>query len=278
LDLPDKIQRIKGPFTYFCPIAATYELPIIVVLLSGLVSLLKGGRLSRVVLIASSAVAVPLMILWHRSLPADPWDTRLHMTSTMHIVFAAYVLVLGLAATFAYLKRGRRFPAFLAYWLWTSLLLYSYAGEKVPWLLMHVLVPTVLWTALLLGEFFKSERFRRIPAVYAVLLLIGSSCCSRRRSASASSMRRTPWSAWCTPRLRGHQEVGADDRRPRRADRHGAQPAHRDPGGIHLAYTPGTLRDYKDWFHPGGFASPARRSSWWTGKAEGLRQCPRAEL
>lgn len=169
----DRIQRMKDAFTYFCPIAIVYELPLLVILFSGLVALLRQRRLSKIVLIASSAVAIPLMLFWHRNLPTEPWDTWFHMTSTMHIVFALYLFALWFAATCNYLKDGRRFPAFLAYWSMMSVLLYSYAGEKVPWLLMHVLMPVVLWASLMLGEFLGSKRFRHRVNLYSALLGIG---------------------------------------------------------------------------------------------------------
>lgn len=169
----DKIQRMKGAFTYFCPLAIVYELPLLVILFSGLAALLRQRRLSRAVLIAGSAAAIPLMLFWHRSLPAEPWDTRLHMTSTLHVVFALYIFAILSAATCDYLKEGRRFPAFLAYWSMMSILIYSYAGEKVPWLLMHVLMPIILWAGLMLGEFLGSERFRRHGNLYSALLGLG---------------------------------------------------------------------------------------------------------
>ncbi|MCX6357594.1 MAG: TIGR03663 family protein, partial [Candidatus Aureabacteria bacterium] len=126
----DKIQRIKDAFTYFCPLAIVYELPLLVILFSGLAALLCRRRLSRIVLITSSIIAIPLLLIWHRDLPIDPWDTKLHMTSTIHIVFTVYMFALLFAAVCHYLKDQRPFPAFLAYWGMLSVLIYSYAGEK----------------------------------------------------------------------------------------------------------------------------------------------------
>ncbi len=167
------IQRIKGPFTYFCPLAAAYELPLLAVLFSGIASLLWRTAARRAVLVVSTAVAIPAMLLFNRGLPIEPWDKLFHMTETMHIFFAAYVFTIGMAATCSYLRDGRRFPAFLSYWAWMSVLLYSYAGEKVPWLLMHPLMPMALWTALVLDDFFRGGRFQRRAGLYAFLLAAG---------------------------------------------------------------------------------------------------------
>ncbi len=169
----DKIQRMKGGFTYFCPLAIVYELPLLAILFSGLVALLWQRRLSKIVLIVGSAVAIPLMLFWHQKLPTDPWDTRFHMTSTLHIVFALYLFAIWFAATCNYLRDGRRFPAFLAYWSMMSVLIYSYAGEKVPWLLIHILMPMILWASLILGEFLGSKRFRQHVYLYYVFLVMG---------------------------------------------------------------------------------------------------------
>jgi uncharacterized protein (TIGR03663 family) len=253
-----KIERIKGPFTYFCPIAATYELPILAIFFAGLVALLKRGRLSMVVLIMSSAVAIPLMLLWHQDLTMTFWDTKCHMISTIHIVFAVYVLTLGLAATCTYLKEGRRFPAFLAYWSWTSILLYSYAGEKVPWLIMHALLPIILWTGLLLGEFLESARFARRPAAYAVLLGIGLllllqaslRLCFVNEANPVECMVYTQTSVDIKKSIQTIADLAEESGK-----------GLNFPMGIQGESTwPYTwyLRDYKEWFHPGNFASPSK--------------------
>ena len=252
----DKIQRIKGAFTYFCPIAVTYELPLLVIVFSGIVALLKGRRLSRIMLIASSAIALPLIIFWHQKLPVVPWDSRFHMTSTMHVVFALYVFIIGLTATCHYLKDGRRFPAFLAYWSWTTLLIYSYAGEKVPWLLMHVLMPFILWASLFLDEFLRSDRFRRAAALYTVLMAVGLflflqasiRLCFFNEANPEERMVYTQTSEDITKSLKEISDI-----------------AERTGKGLNLpigvqgdATWPYTwyLRDYKRWFHPGAFTSP----------------------
>lgn len=254
----DKIQRIKGAFTYFCPIAIVYELPLLAILVSGIIALLKGKRLSRIILIVSSALAIPLMLFWRQTLPSDPWDTKFHMTNSMHIVFAIYVFAIGLTATCLYLAEGRRFPAFLAYWSWTSVLLYSYAGEKVPWLLMHVLIPVVLWASLFLGEFIGSERFKRMSAVYSVLIGAGLliflqaslRLCFVNEANPVETMVYTQTSVDITKSLKTiadfAESTGKGDKFPL-----GIQ------GDSTWPYT-WYLRDYKDWFHPGTFADASK--------------------
>ncbi|HQM52818.1 MAG TPA: TIGR03663 family protein [bacterium] len=253
----DKIQRIKGPFTYFCPIAATYELPLLAVLFAGVVATLRRHRLSLAVMAGSSAVALPLMCLWNRPLPVA-WDTLFHMTSTLHVVFALYVFALGMAATCTCLREGRRFAAFVSYWSWTSLLLYSYAGEKVPWLLMHVLMPMVLWAGVLLGDFFASERFRRNTNAYAALLGVGLllflqaslRLCFVNEANPVECMVYTQTSTDIQKTLRIINALAEETGK-------GLQLPIGIQGESTWPYT-WYLRDYKDWFHPGTFTAPSK--------------------
>jgi uncharacterized protein (TIGR03663 family) len=41
-------------------------------------------------------------------------------------------------------SEGRTFVSFLVYWLLTSLVIYSWAGEKMPWLAVHLALPLIL--------------------------------------------------------------------------------------------------------------------------------------
>jgi uncharacterized protein (TIGR03663 family) len=47
------------------------------------------------------------------------------------------------------------FPLFLAYWAISALVLFSWAGEKMPWLLLHVALPLVLLASLALERFVR---------------------------------------------------------------------------------------------------------------------------
>lgn len=49
-------------------------------------------------------------------------------------------------------KKPDRFKTFLIYWTLTSLVAYSYLGEKVPWLTIHILLPMILLASTTLNE------------------------------------------------------------------------------------------------------------------------------
>ena len=62
-------------------------------------------------------------------------------------------LALSLVALPRYVVRGGAFNRFLVVWAVGAVALYSYAGEKMPWLSLHVTLPLILLSARLLGEF-----------------------------------------------------------------------------------------------------------------------------
>ncbi|MFQ5826594.1 MAG: flippase activity-associated protein Agl23, partial [Dehalococcoidia bacterium] len=61
-------------------------------------------------------------------------------------------LILALAAVVYYARRLSPFSAFLVYWLVMSLLAYSVAGEKAPWLVLHIALPLILLGAKFGGD------------------------------------------------------------------------------------------------------------------------------
>lgn len=49
-------------------------------------------------------------------------------------------------------KRGDPFAGFLLWWIAGSLVLYAYAGEKMPWLTLHLLLPVILLAGKTAGD------------------------------------------------------------------------------------------------------------------------------
>jgi len=68
------------------------------------------------------------------------------------------IVIFGAAGFFHFLKIKREnasFFFFLCYWAFTSLLLYSYLQEKVPWLVVHIVLPFGILAGAYLGEIFS---------------------------------------------------------------------------------------------------------------------------
>ncbi|MDO8751206.1 MAG: TIGR03663 family protein [Dehalococcoidia bacterium] len=70
-------------------------------------------------------------------------------------------LLVGAAAAVYYLAKGDRFSVFLVYWAVGSFLLYSYASEKMPWLLVGVVLPFILLTGKALGRLLERQPWQR---------------------------------------------------------------------------------------------------------------------
>ncbi len=75
--------------------------------------------------------------------------------------------------------RSAGFPVlfFLGYWVFTALVAYSYAGEKMPWLTVHIALPMILLAGWAFGQFFDSIDWSRLKSGrawldLAVLLLL----------------------------------------------------------------------------------------------------------
>ncbi|KKH46739.1 flippase activity-associated protein Agl23 [Methanosarcina sp. 1.H.A.2.2] len=76
------------------------------------------------------------------------------------------VILFGTAGFFHFLKsKGRNVPffLFLCYWAFTSLLLYSYLQEKVPWLVVHIVLPVGILAGAYLGELFSRNTESVMP-------------------------------------------------------------------------------------------------------------------
>jgi uncharacterized protein (TIGR03663 family) len=68
----------------------------------------------------------------------------------------------------------RRFLAFLILWTISSLFIYSWAGEKMPWLVVHPALPMLILTAKFTGDLFSQVDWREVwhrgGALLALLL------------------------------------------------------------------------------------------------------------
>ncbi|HEX9068904.1 MAG TPA: flippase activity-associated protein Agl23, partial [Ktedonobacterales bacterium] len=66
-------------------------------------------------------------------------------------LYEQLAVVFGLAGAVYALVRPNRFRIFLVWWLFGSVVLYSWAGEKMPWLTIQILLPLMLLAGLALS-------------------------------------------------------------------------------------------------------------------------------
>ncbi len=66
-------------------------------------------------------------------------------------------MLLGGIAVLLFTRRGDSFSRFLVYWAVLNFLLYTYASEKMPWLLVGVSLPFLVLAGKLLGQLWDSK-------------------------------------------------------------------------------------------------------------------------
>ena len=92
--------------------------------------------------------------------------------------FLPIVLALAGIVVFGIRQRFRdEFAGFLVWWLLASILMYSYAGEKMPWLSLHTALPAILLAGKTLGAFLDAVPWallweRRGGALAGIALLL----------------------------------------------------------------------------------------------------------
>lgn len=73
-------------------------------------------------------------------------------------------------------KRENLFYYFLIYWAFSNFIIYSYLQEKVPWLMVHMLLPMVILAGGFLGKLIDGIPKRRfhMPFLIAFMVLLGA--------------------------------------------------------------------------------------------------------
>jgi hypothetical protein len=112
------------------------------------------------------------LIFQKTTLNLDFWDKKVHIQSKTHFWMIFTILFFSLLATIQYLWHNQRFKALLLYWASTSFLIYSYAGEKVPWVAVHIVLPMLFLAGLYCHQFLQSYAFRRLKPLWIALFSI----------------------------------------------------------------------------------------------------------
>ncbi|NCV21934.1 MAG: TIGR03663 family protein, partial [Chloroflexi bacterium] len=74
------------------------------------------------------------------------------------LILSAYEtlpFVFFIAGTVEYLRRPTWLTSFLLWWGWGALTIYSWAGEKMPWLVIHIATPMVFVAARFIGDVWR---------------------------------------------------------------------------------------------------------------------------
>jgi uncharacterized protein (TIGR03663 family) len=117
-------QRLGGPWFFYILLLLLYEIPIFILALVGTVQFL----------IKRPALKNPFKMLWYRIRGRSPEDT------THFLVMRS---IQQLKAARADLDKKEEFTRFCIVWMLSTMAMYAYIGEKVPWLLIPQLLPMI---------------------------------------------------------------------------------------------------------------------------------------
>ncbi|MBM3334306.1 TIGR03663 family protein, partial [Candidatus Sumerlaeota bacterium] len=157
-------QRIFGEFHYYVPILLIYEFLFVAIFIWGVGRTLRRAAWLRGWIGWAWATwsVVLLAALWKHRIP-DGLAAILHMQRGWHLWLAIEIFVLG-AATCAVLVTERRLlDGFFVWWTVIAFLAYSYAGEKVPWIAVHVVFPMIVTAAIFVQEIARSAAISEVP-------------------------------------------------------------------------------------------------------------------
>lgn len=87
------------------------------------------------------------------------------------LVYESPITIFGTLSIFHFLRKkdvNTPFFLFLSYWAISSLILYSYLQEKVPWLVVHIILPFGILAGAYIGEFlFTMPESRKSEEIFA---------------------------------------------------------------------------------------------------------------
>src|SRR5208337_3035397 len=115
-------QRLGGPWFYYIPFYLLYELPIFILTMIGTLQILFSG--------INPSPFIRRVKNW--------WSTRRFELSTGDLAVAS---IEQFNSQHLGEKKSEVFFRFCVFWMLLTMAFYAYVGEKVPWLLIHQLLP-----------------------------------------------------------------------------------------------------------------------------------------
>ncbi|MXY46061.1 MAG: TIGR03663 family protein, partial [Chloroflexi bacterium] len=88
--------------------------------------------------------------------------------------FLPLALSLAAAVYYAVKKRFDAFTLFLLYWCGMTLLLFTIASEKMPWLLVNITLPFIVLAGKFLGEIVAGVDWRKLASPEGALVVVGT--------------------------------------------------------------------------------------------------------
>ncbi len=159
-----EVNRGNQPWYYYFMITSAYEfLPLVLAVGTAFFYAFRTGLFSWVLL---AIAAVFLSVGGWQSFEAG--HEAEHVT-----VLIPTVLGIVFLAAFAMYARTTSFMRFLLFWSIVTFAAYTFAGEKMPWLLTHITLPFIFVAAKSLGDIIMHVRWKVALARGNWLLLAG---------------------------------------------------------------------------------------------------------
>lgn len=159
-----EVQRGSQPVYFYAGLIPLYETLALLGAVAGLIYYsfikFKEGRAMRLVA--------------YLILGAAWWLFAIQGNETFGLIFSLLLVVLG-SGMLAYFSFGlnNMFITFLLLWTVSAFSDYSFAGERMPWLILHPLLPMILLTGTLLGELWQNY-IRKRALIMTIFVVLGS--------------------------------------------------------------------------------------------------------
>ena len=92
-------------------------------------------------------------------------------------VYESTIFIFGVVGALHYIREKNPFLIFIAYWAAASLLTYSYLQEKVPWLVVHIVLPFGILAGTYISEILPTLKFKpkHVEALVVGILVLSVS-------------------------------------------------------------------------------------------------------
>ena len=166
------VARGNQPWYYYFTIGAIYEfLPFIVAVTALFYYVIKSGIRPWILI---GLVAIGMLVLSSSSLSFEEvLVNNAKQDDLTYLGTLALLLVYGSFAAIPFVLKTSRFNKFLFFWTIGTFIAYTQAGEKMPWLLVNVVLPAIVLAASVLNDIVMSIEWRKAWRNQAGLALIG---------------------------------------------------------------------------------------------------------
>lgn len=165
-----KIERMAGPFFFYLPIIALYELPIFIFGILGIAHYGGIQEKNKKILIAILSYWIILDIMYYLNDIYHPSGRFLPISYIPEPIII--YLPLLIFAIITVLRSNNKFLGFLIYWALINFIVYSYIQEKVPWLVLNPLLPLSIIATIYLSEIIKGMNFKSRNGIIGIGLII----------------------------------------------------------------------------------------------------------